>query len=267
MTYNYLSNFVNKIQSGSRYFFTREEIVKHHPGSENAVKLALNRLSRKKRIVSVHKGFYIIIPPEYAASKILPPSLFIDDLMNYVGKKYYLGLLSAAAIHGAAHQQPQEYHIIIPSPKHSITTSGIKIKFFVKKGDWKNYTIVKHKTDAGYIRVSTPELTALDLIAYEKSIGGLNRVATVLHELADQMEPDTLLRVARKSCNISYIQRLGYLLEKILSRQKLVIPMKKWLQKQQLFRIPLKSGISTKGIPTDADWKVVINTNVESDFD
>ena len=77
----------------------------------------------------------------------------------------------------------------------------------------------ENSTDAGYIRVSTPELTTLDLIGYEKSIGGLNRVTTMLHELADQMKSDTLLKVARKSCNISHKQRLGYLLEKILSRQ------------------------------------------------
>ena len=38
----------------------------------------------------------------------------------------------------------------------------------------------KHKTQTGHINVSCPELTAVDLVENEKSVGGLNRVCTVL---------------------------------------------------------------------------------------
>jgi hypothetical protein len=41
---------------------------------------------------------------------MLPVYLFADDLMKSLKKNYYLGLYSAAAIHGAGHQQPMESH-------------------------------------------------------------------------------------------------------------------------------------------------------------
>ena len=266
MAYTYLSGYVDRIQSEGRYFFTREEVLKFHPESENAVKLALNRLSRKKRILSVRRGFYVIIPAEYTASGILPPSLFIEDLMNYVDKSYYLGLLSAAAIHGAAHQRPQEYHVITTAPERTISSAGIRIKFFVKSGNWEKYALLEHKTDVGYLKVSGPELTAIDLIAYEKRIGGLNRVITILEELSEKINDTQLLTQAKNSSALSHIQRLGYLLDKVLYKKKLVVPLKGWIQKQKLFQIPLKCGVPMKGFLADIDWKIIINAEVESDL-
>ena len=266
MAHSYLSGYVDRIQSEGRYSFTREEVLKFHPGSKDAVKLALNRLSRKKRILSVRRGFYVIIPAEYTASGILPPSLFIDDLMNYVDKNYYLGLLSAAAIHGAAHQQPQEYHVITTAPERTISSAGIRIKFFVKSGNWEKYALLGHKTDVGYLKVSGPELTAMDLIAYEKRIGGLNRVVTILEELSEKIDAAQLVTQAKRSSAFSHVQRLGYLLDKVLRKKKLVVPLKEWVWKQKLFLIPLKRGIPMKGFPADIDWKIIINTKVESDL-
>ncbi len=266
MAYAHLSAYVDSVQSKGRYFFTREEILKFHSGSENAVKLALNRLSRKKRVLSVRHGFYVIIPAEYTASGILPPSLFIEDLMNYVNKSYYLGLLSAAAIYGAAHQQPQEYHVITTTPERAINSAGVKIKFFVKSGGWKKHALLEHKTDVGYLKVSCPELTAIDLATYEKRIGGLNQVVTILEELSEKINDTRLLAQAKNSSALSHIQRLGYLLDKVLHKKKLVIPLKRWIRRQKLFRIPLKRSIPTKGFPVDIDWGVIINAKVESDL-
>ena len=50
----------------------------------------------------------------------------------------------------------------------------------------------KHRTQTDYINVSCPELTAIDLVENEKSVGGLNRVCTVLNELAETMNLDSL---------------------------------------------------------------------------
>lgn len=266
MAYSYLAHYVDRIQSEGRYYFTREEVLKLHTGSEASIKLALNRLSRKKHILSVRHGFYVIIPVEYTATGILPPLLFIEDLMKYLDKDYYLALLSAAAIHGAAHQQPQEYHIITTAPERTIYSAGIKIKFFVKSGNWKQYKLLDHKTDVGYLKVSSPELTAIDLIAYEKHIGGLNRVATVLEELSEKIDKTKLLNQAKDSSALSYIQRLGYLLDKILHKKSLATPLKGWLEKQKPFQTPLKRGVPTKGFPIDTDWNIIINTEVESEL-
>jgi len=130
---NYLLNWVENQQSWGKYTFNLSQIKCDFPDlSELAIKRALNRLSTKGRIVSVYKGFYVIVPPEYASRGVLPPMLFIDSLMQFAGKPYYVGLLSAAALQGAAHQQPQEFYVITDSIQTTTIKKGLKINYITK---------------------------------------------------------------------------------------------------------------------------------------
>jgi hypothetical protein len=40
------------------------------------------------------------------------------------------------------------------------------------------------------LKISSPALTATDLVQFEKRIGGLNRAATVINELAEVLRPE-----------------------------------------------------------------------------
>jgi hypothetical protein len=73
-------------------------------------------LKLKKEVLQIRQGFYVIIPPKYSKSGTLPLYLFIDDLMKSLDKPYYVSLLSVAALHGAAYQQPMGYTVITQSP-------------------------------------------------------------------------------------------------------------------------------------------------------
>lgn len=53
--------------------------------------------------------------------------------MNSLNKKYYVGMLSAAALYGAAHQQPMEFFVITKKPAlRNIKNKKLKINFYVK---------------------------------------------------------------------------------------------------------------------------------------
>ncbi|HBG41805.1 MAG TPA: hypothetical protein DDW85_10430 [Porphyromonadaceae bacterium] len=159
---NYLERYVTSVRVKGRYTFTLEELKVEFDLPNTAINQSLNRLKKKGDIAQVRKGFYAIIPPEYSIQKMLPPSLFIDDLMKSLDKPYYVALLSAAATYGAAHQQPMEYFVIAETPApRSIMNKKLKI-VFLSKNDWTKDGINQQKTNAGYINVSSPELTALD---------------------------------------------------------------------------------------------------------
>ena len=88
--------------------FSVEEIRLTFPNySEQVIKNELFRLSSQGILYPAYKGFYVIIPPQYAAKRIVPPTYYIDQLMAYLNKPYYISLLNAAEILGAAHQRPQ----------------------------------------------------------------------------------------------------------------------------------------------------------------
>ena len=123
---------------------------------------------------------------------MLPPYLFIDDLMKSLNKPYYVALLSAAALYGAAHQQPMEYFVIAETPAPlSINNKKIKSLIFLEKlMGTRRYS--SETTDAGYLNVSSPELTALDLVAYVDKIG-MNRTVTIFTRVSSRNENNNTL--------------------------------------------------------------------------
>jgi len=186
----HIENWIEKRISMGRLSFSLKEIREAIPEKTDlAIKAALLRLSKKKRVLSIHKGFYLIIMPRQSGSGMIQPILFIDSLMKYLERDYYVGLLSAAALHGAAHQRAQETFVFTTFPVLRPTLKeGIKINYISKK-ETPDKLLQEKKTEAGYLKVSSPVLTAVDLVQFETRTGGLNRATTVINELAESIKP------------------------------------------------------------------------------
>ena len=190
-----VAEFIDNLQAKGRYSFTKQEAKQATRDSDSVLKLSLWRLAKKRRVKLIREGFYTIVPLEYASSGVLPPDWFLADLMKFIGQPYYVGLLSAAAIHGASHQQPQEFQVVVPVPMRAIRAGRVTVRFYTKAG-LRSSSVVEVKTSTGYMRVSDPAATAIDLVAYADRVGGLDRVLTVLQELSEKITPDMLLEDA-----------------------------------------------------------------------
>lgn len=198
---------------------------------------------------------------------MLPPALFIDGLMKYLKRPYYVGLLNAAAYHGAAHQQPQEFFVITTLPALRPTVRhGIKINYISKKLI-NDELIENRKVETGYLRISSPALTATDLVQFERRCGGLNRVATVLNELTEAIKPEMFSPLLINEASTYCIQRLGYLLDQHVNRKDLATALYEESQKAglQFYRVQLKASAPDKGFSSDNKWKVIANTEIEID--
>lgn len=263
-SYNYLENYLNYIRSKGRYIFTIDELKDKFEASDKAILQSIYRLKVRKKIVQVRQKFYTILPPEYVLQGMLPTNLYIDDMMKMLDKEYYVALISAAAIYGASHQQSMETYIITEKPAlRDIKTKNLKINFFVKN-KWNKENIKQVKSDAGYINVSSPELTALDLLFYVEKIG-INRVVNILSELVEEIKPRNLNKTAQKYSQITSIQRLGYLLEIELNNEKLGSILYKLIENKIGVNIPLMPGKEPIGY-IDLKWKIIRNIKIDSDL-
>ncbi|MDR0797003.1 MAG: type IV toxin-antitoxin system AbiEi family antitoxin, partial [Tannerella sp.] len=124
--------------------------------------------------------------------------------------------------------------------------------------------IVQRKTPAGYINVSSPELTALDFFDYNHKFG-INRITTVLQELSEEMKPSLLLKIAKKYPNTAAIQRLGYILDTVVSSEKLSDALWKVLNGRNFFPAPLSPQKAKEG-EIGNKWKIIKNMEIESDL-
>jgi hypothetical protein len=111
-----LESWIDALQSRGRYSFLRSEAICDSGLSSSAVSKALQRAVKRGRLVQPKKYFNVIVPLEYRAVGAPPVPWFIHDLMTAMKRPYYVGLLSAAALHGASHQQPRVFPLHPQSP-------------------------------------------------------------------------------------------------------------------------------------------------------
>ncbi|WP_085534959.1 type IV toxin-antitoxin system AbiEi family antitoxin domain-containing protein [Massilibacteroides vaginae] len=235
--------------------------------TETNKRVSLWRLVEAGKIQSVWRGFYIIIPVEYELKGSVPPMVYIGQLMTYLNRKYYIGLLNAATFYGASHQQPQELTVITDKgnyrDKHK---NEVKINFLGKKAIPQVY-IEQKVTKTGYINISGSELTAMDLIFYQHEIGGLSRAATVLNELAEELDFKRVDNDFFSFFPSTTVQRLGYILDEVLGYKEIAkVLYEKGLQAGLSFR---KSLLKAENDAEEAEynnlWKLVINEDIEID--
>jgi predicted transcriptional regulator of viral defense system len=119
-------------------------------------------------------------------------------------------------------------------------------------------------TARGELRVSTPEATAIDLAGYPEHAGGLDQVATILSELADEVDPAALEKAAA-SAPITWVQRLGYMLD-LVDQEAAAGVIREYVQAHAREYAMLVPGRDQAGGHRAPQWKLVVNAALEPDI-
>lgn len=183
------------------------------PARQAAATMA--RLRSAGQFFSPTPGLYVAIPPEYASWGVVPAMDFIGPLMSKLARRFYVALLSAAELHGAAHQRPQIFQVMVDGPVSDRDFGRVRLRFYTRKAIERYPTVLRNST-TGQVPVATPELTVLDLAARPNDAGGLSNVATIVAELAmsRKLGPADLAAAARLF-PAAVTRRLGWVLDRV----------------------------------------------------
>jgi predicted transcriptional regulator of viral defense system len=263
--------WIEALPKMGRMTFSQEDVQRQFPDTPiRNIQNVLFRQVRKGAMQSVWHGFYAIVPNEYGLKGIVPPIEYIDALMKHLHRSYYIGLLSAASYQGASHQQPQELFVVAGGDAlRSKAKNDVKINFTNRKEFPERY-ISTIDTASGQVNISSPELTAFDLVQYESRVGGLDRAATVLAELIENVDFKHLDADFLGLFNSAVIQRLGYLLDNIVDRQDLADTLlERCISAGIAFHrrtlAVSRRGEDIKGFAFCNKWNIIINREVEAD--
>lgn len=263
-----LQKWIEAQMMRGRYVFIKEDVTNLGMYSKtDSLNRALYRAQEKGVIMSPWQNFYVAIPMEYRLKGEVPPSFYIDHLMRFLGREYYVSLLSAATLNGARHQRAMLFQVTVQGKQiRSAVKNGTLLDFNLKKKIPSLY-INKVKVQTGYMNVSCPELTALDLVSQEEKVGGLSRVAEVLIELTERMKWDESKLALFDYFNAPVVQRLGYLLDLIEESELANGLMQLAKQTGKIVRkVRLKqSKPETEDMEIDKKWKIIINQKIETD--
>lgn len=258
-----VARYIQGLLQGGQHCFSTEDAARAIGSDRRTVARALGRLRAKGELATPQRGFYVAVPPEYRSLGCLPAEQFVPQLMESAGEPYHVALLSAAQLHGAAHQKPQRFQVIVRRPRAPIECGRVRVDFHVRR-DLERATTVTMNTPRGHMRVSSPETTALELVGYARHAGGLDNVATVLAELAESVDAEQLAEEARKA-PLAWVQRLGYLLD-MVGAGDVADALQPYVQEHARRVAPLDASAPRTGAERSGRWKIAINTDVEADL-
>jgi predicted transcriptional regulator of viral defense system len=225
------------------------------------------RLRRKGQVFSPTRGVYVPVPAEYRSWGAVPASHFVGPLMDHLGHPYYVGLLSAAEVHGAAHQRPQVFQVVTSARVKRRSFGRVSMEF-ITAARAAERPVVEANTPTGRMRVATPEVTVLDLVSWPRHGGGLSNVATVAAELLGDGRLDSqALAAATVSYPTATAQRAGWLLDHLAGLLEVGIDTDALAEVARERSEPslLAPGGRRAGA-LDRRWNIVVNAEVEPDL-
>lgn len=261
--YEQLAEYVENRLAKGELTFTKELALKELKLTEAAFLQSALRLIKKQILVKPFSGFYVIVTPEHRSSGGPPPIWYIDSLMKFLEQPYYVGLLSAAAFHGATHQSVMELQVVTTKPLKLLRVGKSRIRFIVNKYT-KKIPTTQVKTPQGPVPISTAGATAIDLVRFQKKSGGFSHIATVFVEMGKKIETGDLVRVAEIYQDAPLVQRVGYLLEKFVGGVRLTT-LHGWLKFQRCSYKHLSGKRTGPVLETNDKWMIVCDVAVEPD--
>jgi len=183
---------------------TREELIKIIKKFTKIkyIQIMIEKLQKKKRLVSIKRGVYMVIPLRAVDKKF---SLDNYQLVDYLLKKdYYIGLYNAFNLHGFTEQIPTKLFVF--NTKYSSDKKILHYNFkFFKIGEDKLFGIFR-KYKYPY---SDKERTIIDVLEYPEYLGGLSEVLDRIKQV--KYNKGGLIDYAIKYDSIKIIKLVGLL--------------------------------------------------------
>ena len=263
-----IKNWIIDRERTGRPCFSRDEVAGAFPSlSASSIDSSLSRFRSNSLIQAVHRGFYCVIPAHYAYVGKVPPAYYMDELMKWLGKPYYITLLSAAEMFGAAHQKPMVTQIMTELPCFSYSKKKNDSVDWQFRSHVPSQFVLRRNGENGQVAYSNAELTAVDLVRYSHSAGGLSSVATVLAELRETTDFNGAGQGVFKTADLADVQRLGYIYDAILGdgAQSETIHDELITMCRDLKPVVLDLGLPSDGAKINRRWKVRVNHKIEVD--
>ena len=225
------AKLIRKLYDENRPIFEINHAQRILEKSYNAITDLLSELVKRKVIVRLKAGKYLIIPQEMGSGENYLGNWYIAGKEIINSAKYYIAFYSAMNYWGMLTQPLIK--IFIATPKRQIVPQEMMGKMiFVtvkEKSIWgikEEWIISKEK-----IRISNIEKTIIDCLTYPQYCGGITEIAKGIWIVKDKLDYKTLINYVNRQNKNVVAKRLGYLLELLnIEDSNIILELKKYVK-------------------------------------
>lgn len=246
------AEFIARLTYEKKTIVTAGEIDKFLPDGFKYRKQFVYTLKQKRVLTPIKNGVYVFTPLDSITTgtrvnEFLIPAVFLPR------GNYYLGYSTMFNYYRLTEQIFQTVYVINTAICKEKTVCGIAYKF-IKVPEKRMYGIEKITIQGATVPVSSRERTLVDLVYFNKPVGGAAAAVQILKEAVKRKQCDVtkLVDMASRFPNVTTRKRIGVTLEGLGIDQKILKPLIKSVQKTALSSLngSRKGGLSTT-------WKAI----------
>jgi predicted transcriptional regulator of viral defense system len=247
------AEFIARLSYEKKTIVAAEEIDRFFPADFKYRKQFVYTLKQKRVLTPIKRGVYIFTPLDSITTgtrvnEFLIPAVFLPR------GNYYIGYSTMFNYYGFTEQIFQTVYVINTSLCKEKRVCGIAYQF-VKVPEKRMYGTEKIKVQGVAVPVSSKERTLVDLIYFNKPVGGVAPAVQILKDIVERKQCDVgrLVEMASRFPNITTRKRIGVTLEEIGVGSAVLKPLIKSVKKTAISSL---NG-SRKG-DLDTTWRVII---------
>lgn len=212
------------------------------------------RLKKKKILTAIKPGVYVFSPLEAGTEgggidELLVPPLFFPK------KNYYVGYSTLFNYYGFTEQIFQTVYVLNTAIRKEKIICGISYKF-IRIPENRFYGLETIRVKDTDVIISSKERTLIDLIYFNRPVGGIKNAADILKKFVMEKKCDIkkLVQNAARFPNIKTRKRIGLILDNTNIPGAMVMPLLKSIQKTAVstFTGSRKGTLNKK-------WRVIVN--------
>ncbi len=182
-------------------------------------------LKQKKILTPIKRGFYVFTPLESIPTGLRVNEFLIPPLF-FPRKDYYIGYSTMFNYYGFIEQLFQTIYVLNTSLFRERTICGASFKFLKVSAD-RMYGIETIRVDDTDVQVSSRERTLVDLIYFNKPVGGIEKAVEIMARIVKEKGCDIakLVEYASLFPNATVRKRIGVVLEGLETDKTTLIPL------------------------------------------
>lgn len=253
------STLLSSLSEKGRTIFTLKDLVENSGINYDNAKVIANRLVKKRWLIRLSRGKYLIVPLEAGVESKYTEHEFV--IASHLTDPYYIGYWSALNFHGYTEQ--------IPFTVSVATTNRLKRRTILDTRFW--FITITEKKFFGYkqenianskVNISDKEKTIADCLDHPEYCGGISEVAKALWNAKDEASIEKIIDYSITMGNSTILKRLGFLTE--------LLDIKISKDDMEKIRSNLKKGYTTldpiekKKGHYSIEWGLLVNVENES---
>lgn len=245
---------ISRLSFEKKRIVTKEDLDAFFKFNDVERNKVVYRLKQKGIFSTIKRGVYVFSPLEYGEQgaaineMLIPPQFFPQG-------NYYMGYSTMYNYYSLTEQLFQVVYVLNTSFQRKRKICGIQFNF-LRVPENRMYGVEKINIEGREVMISSLERTLVDLVYFNKPVGGIKRALEILDEELKKKRCDMnkFIRFAAKFPSIKTRKSIGVMMETKGYSDEMLSPLIKSVEKTAIssFTSSFKGTLNKK-------WRIIIN--------